>query len=82
MTAPEVRHAADIHAQLKTLRHSATSSRSWQTQGRFVMGQTVPVKDSARAIATALAGLNQAIGATCWVEMLDTVDGEYPVPKN
>lgn len=37
---------------------------------------------SAPAIAAALAGLDQAIDATCWMETVATVDGHYPELKD
>lgn len=73
----ETRHAADIYEQLKTLRYQL---EQLARDGRIVMGtdDLVPIKDSQEATAAALAGLDQAIDATCWMETLATVDGEYP----
>jgi hypothetical protein len=77
----EVRTASDIYEQLKTLRYQLAQLVD---QGRIVMGtdDLVPVKDSRQAAAAALAGLDAAIDATCWMETLATTDGEYPLLRD
>lgn len=77
----EVRTASDIYEQLKTLRYQLGQLAD---QGRIVMGtdDLVPVKDSKQAIAVALAGLDTAIDATCWMETLATPDGMYPLLRD
>ncbi len=77
----EVRTASDIYEQLKTLRYQLGQLAD---QGRIVMGtdDLVPVKDSKQATAAALAGLDAAIDATCWMETLATTEGEYPALRD
>ena len=73
--------ASEIYDQLRTLRFQLEQLAD---QGRIVMAtdslnQTYPA--SAPAIAAALAGLDQAIDATCWMETVATVEGTYPELK-
>jgi hypothetical protein len=74
----ETRTASDIYEQLKKLRYQLDQLA---TQGKIVMSTddlALVKKDSVHAITAALEGLEQAIDATCWMETLTTLDGEYP----
>lgn len=77
----ETRHAADIYEQVKTLRFQLEQLAG---EGRLVMStdDLNQVKYSMQATASALAGLDAAIDATCRMETLSTVGGEYPVSRN
>lgn len=74
----ETRHAADIYEQLKTLRHQL---EQLSDAGRIVMSRDNlnSRRDSRDALAEAFGALDAAIDATCWMETLATVDGEYPL---
>lgn len=70
--------ASEIYDQLRTLRYQLEQLGD---QGRVVMARDDMNKDhpdSAAAVAKALAGLDQAIDAACWMETLATVEGTYP----
>jgi hypothetical protein len=71
--------ASEIYDQLKTLRFQLEQLGN---EGRVVMardGMNTDYPESAPAIVAALAGLDQAIDAACWMETLAMVDGDYPV---
>lgn len=70
--------ASDLYDQLKTLRFQLEQLTH---EGRIVMtrdSMNKDYQDSEQAIKAALAGLDQAINATCWMETLATLDGTYP----
>ncbi|GAA4371592.1 hypothetical protein [Paeniglutamicibacter cryotolerans] len=74
--------ASEIYDQLKTLRFQLEQLGN---EGRVVMardGMNADHPDSAAAVTKALAGLDQAIDATCWMETLATVNGTYPELKD
>lgn len=74
--------ASEIYDQLKTLRFQLEHLAH---EGRIVMARDSMNKDfpeSAAAVSLALAGLDQAIDATCWMETLATVEGTYPELKD
>jgi hypothetical protein len=74
----ETRNASDIYEQLKTLRYQLEQLAD---SGRIVMSRDElnSRHDSQEALAEAFGALDSAIDATCWMETLATVDGEYPV---
>ena len=75
----EERTADDIYQAVGILRGQLEQLAE---QGRIVMTQdrhNTGHRDSARAIAAALAGLDQARDAMVWMETLATMDGEYPM---
>lgn len=70
--------ASEIYDQLKTLRFQLEQLAN---EGRIVMARdsyNTEHKESAGAVSAALAGLDQAIDATCWMETVATVEGSYP----
>lgn len=74
--------ASEIYDQLKTLRFQLEQLTE---QGRIVMTQDKYNEDhreTAGAAAAALAGLNQAINATTWMETLPDLSGDYPQLKD
>lgn len=77
----ETRNASDIYEQLKTLRYQLEQLAD---AGRIVMSRDDlnSRHDSREAIAEAFGALDAAIDATCWMETLATVDGEYPVLRD
>ncbi|WP_028268062.1 hypothetical protein [Arthrobacter sp. MA-N2] len=74
----ETRDTTDVYEALKTLRGQLAQLA---VDGRIVMSGDIlnPRHDSAQATAEALAGLDAAIKATCWMETLSTMDGDYPL---
>jgi hypothetical protein len=78
----ETRTADDIYQQLGTLRHQLEQLAE---QGRIVMSRdswNKEHRDSAPAIAAALAGLDQAREAMAWMETLATTEGDYPALRD
>lgn len=79
MDTSETRTASDIYQQLQTLRSQLAQL---DRTGRIVMARdslNTDYKESATALSAALAGLNQAIEATTWMETLAVTDGGYPI---
>ena len=75
----EIRTASDIYEQLKSLRRQLEELGG---AGRIVMsrdGYNTDRTESAPALQAALAGLDQAIDATTWMETLAVLEGGYPV---
>lgn len=74
--------ASEIYNQLTTLRFQLEQLTE---QGRVVMARDSMNRDHpevAGATAAALAGLDQAINATVWMETLPTLSGDYPPLKD
>jgi hypothetical protein len=73
----EVRTAADIYQRLQTLR---AQLEQLVGEGRIVMStdDLATFTESKWATGVALAGLDAAIGAMCWMDTVRDVDGEDP----
>lgn len=70
--------ASEIYDQLKTLRFQLEQLGH---EGRVVMardGMNTDYPESVPAVSAALAGMDAAIDATCWMETVATLDGTYP----
>jgi hypothetical protein len=69
----ETSSSSAIRARVSPFRyistHSASGARRW----------LLLVTDAILPPRAALAGLDDAIDATAWMETLATVDGEYPI---
>lgn len=74
--------ASEIYEQLQTLRAQLDQLTG---EGRVVMARDSMNRnypEVAGATAAALAGLDQAINATVWMETLPTLSGDYPPLKD
>ncbi len=70
--------ASEIYDQLKTLR---IQLEQLTEEGRIVMARDSLNRnypEVSGATTAALAGLDQTINATAWMETLPTLDGDYP----
>lgn len=77
-----ITRASEIYDQLRTLRFQLEPQGN---EGRILMsrdGMNDGHQDSVAAVSAALAGLDAAIDATCWMETLATMEGTYPELKD
>jgi hypothetical protein len=74
----EIRTASDIYNRLRTLRREL---QQLVDEGRLLASTDEPLRgarDSVHLTASAMAGFDQAIEATEWLETMATTDGAYP----